>query len=62
MAHTTKRGAEDRSRVVLDDPHDVDYWSAKLRVTAIELREGVKAVGDRAQDLRRYVSELRKRR
>jgi hypothetical protein len=51
----SRRGAQDRSRIHLDEPHDVNYWTAKLGVTAEQLRAAVKAAGPNAADVRAHL-------
>ena len=41
----SERGAGDRARINIEQPHEVRYWSQKLGVTEHELRRVVEQVG-----------------
>ena len=46
MSDDTKlRGGQDRTRINLEQDHEVRYWTKELGVTAEELREAVKRAG-----------------
>lgn len=42
----TSRGSHDRSRIILNEPHEVHYWVLTLGIGEDELRRVVAAVGD----------------
>lgn len=46
---TTRRGAQDRSRINLNEDYERRDWAKKFGVSEDELRQAVKAVGDRAE-------------
>jgi hypothetical protein len=48
-------GAEDRTRIAVEQEHEMRYWTEMLDVTAERLLEAVKAVGPRAADVERYL-------
>jgi hypothetical protein len=47
----TKRGPADRSRINVNEDHEVRYWCEKWGVSADELKAAVKAVGPMAADV-----------
>jgi hypothetical protein len=52
---TRTRGEPDRSRINLNQEHEVRYWTQALDVTEDELREAVRAAGSSAADVREYL-------
>jgi hypothetical protein len=50
---TSLRGSQDRSRINVNEPHEVRYWTKALGVSEAELRELVKRVGVMADDVKR---------
>ncbi|MDY0747602.1 DUF3606 domain-containing protein [Paucibacter sp. R3-3] len=50
-------GGQDRSRISLDEDYEVQYWSTKFGVSAAKLRDAVKAVGNEAPAVERYLKE-----
>jgi hypothetical protein len=51
----TKRGAADRARIALSQPHEVRYWSKKFKVTPAKLKAAVKAVGNSSAKVESYI-------
>jgi hypothetical protein len=51
----TKRGAADRARIALSQPHEVRYWSKKFKVTPAKLKTAVKAVGNSSKKVEAYL-------
>jgi hypothetical protein len=47
------RGAQDRSRINVEQSHEVRYWSQKFGVSEEELRKAVEAVGPMADAVER---------
>jgi hypothetical protein len=45
----SERGAPDRARIDVHQPHELRYWSHKLGVTEDQLREAVQQVGPMAE-------------
>jgi hypothetical protein len=41
--------------ISLDEPHDLRSWTENLKCTAEQLRAAVKAVGNSADVIRRYL-------
>jgi hypothetical protein len=41
----TKRGPQDRNRIDIHEPYELEYWSKTLGVSKDELRETVERVG-----------------
>ena len=52
-----KRGPQDRMRVNVNEPWEVDYWCERLAVTPARLRAAVKAAGPMARDVRRQLGK-----
>jgi hypothetical protein len=46
------RGAQDRTRINLSEPHEVRYWTTALGVPEDELRRLVAEAGDNAEAVR----------
>lgn len=52
-----KRGPQDRARVNVHEPWEVDYWCVRLGVTPAQLRQAVKKAGPMAKDVRRQLKK-----
>ena len=50
----SKRGAQDRTRVNVDQDYEARYWADKWGVTQEELRSAVGTVGPIVSDLERH--------
>jgi hypothetical protein len=50
----SKRGAQDRTRVNVDQEYEARYWADKWHVTPEELRSAVGKVGPMVGDLERH--------
>jgi hypothetical protein len=48
----SNRGAADRARINVNEPHEVRYWTKALDVTEDELRAAVSRFGVMADDVR----------
>lgn len=48
----TSRGSHDRSRIILNEPHEVRYWVMTLGTGEDELRRVIAAVGDSVLEVR----------
>ena len=55
MDDLRKRGPQDDTRINLNQPHEVTYWTNTLGVTESKLREAVRAVGVMVRDVRKYL-------
>jgi hypothetical protein len=51
----TKVGGQDRARINMNEDYEVQDWTKSLGVSKEQLAEAVKAVGDRADDVREYL-------
>lgn len=51
----TKRGPQDRTRINLNEEHEVRYWSETLGLTPERLREVVNEVGNSTEKVRERV-------
>jgi hypothetical protein len=56
-SHTNK-GPQDRSRISLLEPHEVQYWADKFGVSKERLSEAVRNVGHSAVDVERELKKL----
>jgi hypothetical protein len=52
-----KKGAADRSRINVNESHELAYWTKTLGVSEAQLREAVKHVGVMAADVRRHLGK-----
>lgn len=50
-----QRGPQDRSRINVNEPHELRYWTKELGVTEEQLRAAVQAVGVSATSIREHV-------
>jgi uncharacterized protein DUF3606 len=50
------RGPEDRSRINVSEPWELKYWSKTLGVTPERLKEVIRQVGPRTEDVEQYLS------
>ena len=51
----TKVGGQDRTRINLNEQYEVRDWTRSLGVNEATLREAVKTVGDRVEDVRNHL-------
>jgi hypothetical protein len=51
----SKRGPQDRSRINVNEPHELRYWTQALGISEAELRDAVKAVGPSATAVREHL-------
>ncbi|UGQ45068.1 DUF3606 domain-containing protein [Massilia endophytica] len=52
MDDLKNRGAQDRARINVNEPHEVRYWTEQLQVTEEQLRKVVGEVGVSADAVR----------
>ncbi|MCU6616207.1 DUF3606 domain-containing protein [Achromobacter sp. 77] len=53
----SKRGPQDRSRINVNEAHELRYWTQALGVTEAQLRDAVKAVGPSATAVREHLGK-----
>ncbi|MDB5895372.1 MAG: hypothetical protein JWQ88_2903 [Rhodoferax sp.] len=53
--HLDNRGAPDRSRIDINESHEVQYWTQKLGVDEAELRIAVASVGVSVEEVRLHL-------
>lgn len=51
----TQAHGQDRERINIHEDYELRDWSASLGVTPEKLKEAVGAVGDRAENVRKYL-------
>lgn len=51
-----ERGSQDRSRISMEQDHEVRYWTAKFGVDRQRLQEAVNAVGNSAEAVENYLA------
>lgn len=51
------RGAQDRARVNINEPHEVRYWTGKFGVSEEDLIQAVTVVGVSADEVGRYLKK-----
>jgi hypothetical protein len=49
------RGAGDRARININEPHEIRYWTDALQVSEAELRAAVASVGVSAEEVRLHL-------
>ena len=57
MDNLKKKGPKDDSRININEPYEVTYWTAKFGVTEAKLKEAVRAVGVMVKDVRKYLGK-----
>ncbi len=57
MADDPKKTALDRRLIALHEAHEVRAWTRSLGCSETQLRDAVKAVGNSADEVRRYLAE-----
>lgn len=50
-------GKRDDSRINVNEPYEVQYWTKTLGVTADKLKEAVRAVGPMVKDVKKYLGK-----
>lgn len=55
----SKSGGHDRKRINLNEDYEVRDWAAKFGVSRDELRQAVAKVGDRAEEVERYLKGVK---
>lgn len=55
--NTDDRGPRDRSRINVNQPHELQYWSRKLGVTEQELRSAVEKAGPMVDNVQRQLGK-----
>ena len=53
----TQAGAQDRSRINIDEPHEVRYWTQRFDVSEDALRRAVAQVGVSAEAVARHLGK-----
>ena len=53
------RGEPDRSKVNVNEPYEVRYWTDRLRCTEKELKEAVRAVGVSVSAVEDFIQKKR---
>ena len=51
------RGAQDRRRIALQEPHEMRYWADALGVSKEALQRAVEKVGDNAAAVRKELNK-----
>jgi hypothetical protein len=51
------RGAQDRARVNVNEPHEVRYWTEKFGASEEDLIQAVSIVGVSADEVERYLKK-----
>ncbi len=52
----SNRGPQDRSRINVNQEHELRYWSKKFAVSAVELKAAVQKVGTSAKDVEKELA------
>jgi hypothetical protein len=59
MTDDTKKTGLDRKLISLKEEHEVRSWTESLQCTQTQLRDAVKAVGNSADEVRKYLAGRR---
>jgi hypothetical protein len=51
----TKKGLQDRVRINVNEPYEVEYWSKKFKVTPAKLKAAVREVGVSVKKVEAYL-------
>ncbi|MDQ8031192.1 DUF3606 domain-containing protein [Bordetella genomosp. 1] len=51
------RGAQDRARINVNEPHELRYWTQALQVSEQQLRDAVARVGVSADAVRAHLKK-----
>jgi len=51
----TKRGAQDRKRINVNQDHELRNWAHKFRVSPEEVKKAVQAAGDSADAVEKHL-------
>ena len=60
LNNSKQRGRGDRSRINVEQDHDVRYWSRQLHCTEAELRIAIQKVGTSATAVERLLHSQRR--
>jgi len=52
----TNRGPADRSRINLEEPYEVEYWSKKFGISPERLRQAVASYGVSADEVEQHLN------
>jgi 3-oxoacyl-[acyl-carrier-protein] synthase III len=50
------RGEQDRSKINMHEPHEVQYWTKHLKISKEQLRKAVDKVGNSAAAVRKELA------
>ena len=56
MDDSSKKGLQDRSKINMHEPHQVQYWTRHLKVSNEELLKAVEKVGNAAAAVRKELA------
>ena len=56
----SNRGPADRTRINVNEDHELRYWTKKFGCTSTELRNAVQAVGLMADKVEAYVKQQKR--
>jgi uncharacterized protein DUF3606 len=56
----SNRGPADRTRINVNEDHELRYWTKKFGCTSTELRNAVQAVGVMADKVEAYVKQQKR--
>lgn len=61
MDDPRKKGLQDRSKINMHEPHEVQCWSKHLKVSSEELLKAVEKVGNAAAEVRKELAHAKPR-
>jgi len=59
MDESSKKGLQDRSKINMHEPHQVQYWTRHLNISNEELQKAVDKVGNAAAAVRKELAHAK---
>lgn len=53
------KGKNDRSRIDISEPYELEYWKKRLGITTGQLRKVIDKVGPVSRDVEAYLADLK---
>ena len=53
------KGKNERSRIDISEPYELEYWKKRLGITTDQLKEVIKKVGPMSKDVESYLGDLK---
>ena len=53
------KGKNERSRIDISEPYELEYWKKRLGITTDQLKEVIEKVGPMSKDVESYLADLK---